>query len=492
VRNDLEGVAAMLHWISFVPERRGASLPITRLLREDTFDRDVLYPASEIDATSDPRLLLTGLEQKIEQNGVESFQWIPGLFDRGTFQEYLGGWAKTIIAGRARLGGIPVGVIIPECRTVTTRIPADPAAPESQERVVIQAGNVWYPDSSYKTACCIRDVNREGLPLIFIINIRGFSGGQRDMYDSVLKYGSMIVDALVEFKQPVLVYIPRKAELRGGAWVVVDPTINENVMEMWCDDSARGGVLEAAGAASIKFRANDQLAAAHRLDPSLGALDEELAKAKSSGADEAKLKSIQEKIKSREKLLLPVYSQLATEFADAHDRPGRMVAKGVISGVVPWSKSRRFFTLRLKRLLREFELARKVIGDRSEVTLQSARTTLKQIYEESGEALNHPWSDDAAAQIWMDSPDGSAAVDAHLKTERAVTIAQKVENLGNQDAAAMLRGLMSLIARMSDEGRLAEREKLVSALRRGVFVLSSSMAHSTAGQLPPQVPKPPM
>jgi hypothetical protein len=37
----------------------------------------------------------------------------------------------------------------------------------------------------------------------------------------------------------------------------------------------------------------------------------------------------------------------------------------------------------------------------------------------------------------------------------------------------MLRGLMNLIARMSDEGRLAEREKLVSALRRGVFVLSS-------------------
>ena len=82
------------------------------------------------------------------------------------------------------------------------------------------------------SASCIRDVNREGLPLMFIINIRGFSGGQRDMYDSVLKYGSMIVDALVEFKQPVIVYIPKKAELRGGAWVVVDPTINENVMEM--------------------------------------------------------------------------------------------------------------------------------------------------------------------------------------------------------------------------------------------------------------------
>lgn len=48
----------------------------------------------------------------------------------------------------------------------------------------------------------------------------------------VLKYGALIVDALVEYKQPVFVYIPPHAELRGGAWVVVDSTVNANVMEM--------------------------------------------------------------------------------------------------------------------------------------------------------------------------------------------------------------------------------------------------------------------
>ncbi|KAH9255170.1 hypothetical protein BASA81_006610 [Batrachochytrium salamandrivorans] len=328
VRNDLEGVAAMLQWLSFVPEFKGAALPLTRLLREDPVDRDVAYPQRDEELTgADPRLLLTGVETANE--------WTSGLFDRGSFQEYLGGWAKTIITGRARLGGIPVGVIIPECRSVTTRIPADPAQPDSTERVVVQAGNVWYPDSSYKTASSIRDINREGLPLVFLINIRGFSGGQRDMYDSVLKFGSMIVDALVEFKQPVLVYIPKKSELRGGAWVVVDPTINENVMEMWCEETARGGVLEAAGAASIKFRQHDQLAAAHRLDPVLRALDEQVAKTGSSP-------EITDKIKQREKLVLPVYSQLATEFADAHDRPGRMLAKGVVNGVVQWKTCRQF------------------------------------------------------------------------------------------------------------------------------------------------------
>lgn len=46
------------------------------------------------------------------------------------------------------------------------------------------------------------------------------------MYDEILKFGSYIVDALRKYEQPVLVYIPPHAELRGGAWVVVDPTIN--------------------------------------------------------------------------------------------------------------------------------------------------------------------------------------------------------------------------------------------------------------------------
>lgn len=50
-----------------------------------------------------------------------------------------------------------------------------------------------------------------------------------DRYGEVLKFGAMIVDALVDYKHPVFVYIPPNGELRGGAWVVIDPTINEEV-----------------------------------------------------------------------------------------------------------------------------------------------------------------------------------------------------------------------------------------------------------------------
>ena len=63
-------------------------------------------------------------------------------------------------------------------------------------------------------------------------------------YDEILKQGSKIVDGLSSYKQPVFVYIVPNGELRGGAWVVLDPSINPEHMEMYADKEARGGVLE--------------------------------------------------------------------------------------------------------------------------------------------------------------------------------------------------------------------------------------------------------
>ena len=38
---------------------------------------------------------------------------------------------------------------------------------------------MWYPDSAFKTAQAIEDMNREDLPLFIFANWRGFSGGMR-------------------------------------------------------------------------------------------------------------------------------------------------------------------------------------------------------------------------------------------------------------------------------------------------------------------------
>ena len=123
---------------------------------------------------------------------------------------------------------------------------------------------VWAPDSADKTAQAMEEFDREGLPLFILANWRGFSGGQRDLFDGVLQAGSLIVEQLRVYRQPVFVYIPYGAELRGGAWVVVDAQINPTHVEMYADPKARGGVLEPEGVVEIKFRQPDLIKAMHR------------------------------------------------------------------------------------------------------------------------------------------------------------------------------------------------------------------------------------
>lgn len=42
-------------------------------------------------------------------------------------------------------------------------------------------------------------------------------------------------------------------------------------------------------------------------------------------------KELEGQLKAREDLLLPIYHQVAVQFADLHDKPSRMLEKGTIS-----------------------------------------------------------------------------------------------------------------------------------------------------------------
>lgn len=349
--DDFTGIQAILNWMSYIPAKRDAPIPILNSL--DTWDRDVEYKPTKEDAY-DVRWMIEGREK---EDGFET-----GLFDKGSFQETLSGWARGVVVGRARLGGIPLGVIAVETRMIENNIPADPANPDSVEQTLQEAGQVWYPNSAFKTAQAIQDFNHgEQLPLMILANWRGFSGGQRDMFNEVLKFGSYIVDALVDFKQPIFTYIPPHGELRGGSWVVVDPTINSDMMEMYADVESRAGVLEPEGMVGIKFRRDKLVAAMERLDPEYKKLKEKVTSAEKSGekGSEENVKAAA-KLQQREKLLMPIYQQISVQFADLHDRSGRMLAKGVITKELQWKDSRRFFFWRLRRRLNEEYLFRKI------------------------------------------------------------------------------------------------------------------------------------
>ena len=46
---------------------------------------------------------------------------------------------------------------------------------------------MWFPDSASKTAQAMEEFDAEGLPLFVLANWRGFSGGQRDLFEGVLQ-----------------------------------------------------------------------------------------------------------------------------------------------------------------------------------------------------------------------------------------------------------------------------------------------------------------
>ncbi|GBC48526.2 uncharacterized protein OCT59_029816 [Rhizophagus irregularis] len=350
-QNDLEGITKIMQWLSYVPSVRNSLVPI--FPSSDNWDRDVSYMPPK--GTYDPRWLIAG---KYETEREPS-SWVGGFFDKGSFVETLGGWARTVVVGRARLGGIPMGVIAVETRTVECIVPADPADKESHQQMMMEAGQVWYPNSAYKTAQSINDFNKgEQLPLMILANWRGFSGGQRDMFQEILKYGSYIVDALANYKQPVFVYIVPNGELRGGAWVVVDPNINIDMMEMYADTKSRAGVLEPEGVVEIKFRKPQLLSTMGRLDETYRNLKKSL---DDPTISEIQKQEIKKHLDAREQELLPIYSQIAIQFADLHDTPGRMKSKQTIRKALEWKDSRRFFYWRVKRRLHEEYMFRKLI-----------------------------------------------------------------------------------------------------------------------------------
>lgn len=403
-----ESVSKALLWLSYVPNRRDSPLPVLDITGVDRIDRLIEYMPPK-SSSYDPRNLLAG------SGDPNSSTWQSGLFDRNSFVEVLGGWAKTVVIGRGRLGGIPMGVIVTENRTSESMTPADPADLASYERMIQQAGGVWFPDSAYKTAQALKDFNREGLPCIILANWRGFSGGQRDMFDEVLKFGSMIVDALVSYQQPIFVYIPPFAELRGGAWVVVDSTINVDVMEFYAAEDARGGVLEAAGAATIKFRDRDIISTSHRIDHVLIQLDKSLQElhktldlcndSEQQSALQNQIKDLKKQIKLREKSLFGVFQQVAVHFADLHDTPGRMKAKGVIRRQVNWEESRTFFYWRLQRRLLEFQWSNKIMQSSDSKTAGCRKKILsefRQWFESQVDlkTAKDMWDDDKLFYDW--------------------------------------------------------------------------------------------
>jgi acetyl-CoA carboxylase/biotin carboxylase 1 len=195
-------------------------------------------------------------------------------------------------------------------------------------------------------------------------------------------------------------------------------------MEMYADEDARGGVLEPEGMVNIRYRKEKQLDTMARLDPEYGALRKQLA---DKTLTPEQLNQVKIKATAREQLLLPVYLQISLQYADLHDRAGRMEAKDVIKQSLQWRNSRRFFYWRVRRRVNE-EYILKRMAAASKNPLSSRARNIETLAAWTG--IPKFATADRDVAMWYE--------------ENRKTVHEKVEALKTEgvafDVASLLRG----------------------------------------------------
>ena len=116
------------------------------------------------------------------------------ILDAGEFDEFQADYAREMICGTARLGGIHIGVIA-NSRGMIKGKPGEPP----------KFGGIVYTDSAEKTAYFIENCNRHGAPILFVQDVSGFMVGAEAEHSGIIRAGARFVEAMACATVPKLV-----------------------------------------------------------------------------------------------------------------------------------------------------------------------------------------------------------------------------------------------------------------------------------------------
>lgn len=108
--------------------------------------------------------------------------------------EFQADFAKEMICGTARIGGILVGVIA-NSRGMSKGKPGAPP----------RFGGIVYTESAEKTAYFIENCNRHDTPLLFVQDVSGFMVGADAEHSGIIRAGARFVEAMATAKVPKIV-----------------------------------------------------------------------------------------------------------------------------------------------------------------------------------------------------------------------------------------------------------------------------------------------
>jgi acetyl-CoA carboxylase carboxyltransferase component len=112
----------------------------------------------------------------------------------GPIDEFQADYAKEMICGTARLGGMLVGVIANN-RVMSKGKPCEPP----------RFGGIVYTESAEKTAYFIENCDRHDTPLLFVQDVSGFMVGAEAEHSGIIRAGARFVEAMATAKVPKIV-----------------------------------------------------------------------------------------------------------------------------------------------------------------------------------------------------------------------------------------------------------------------------------------------
>lgn len=116
------------------------------------------------------------------------------FLDGSELDEFQADYAKEMICGTARIGGILVGIIANH-RGMTKGKPGKPP----------KFGGIVYTESAEKTAYFIENCNRHGTPILFVQDVSGFMVGAEAEHSGIIRAGAHFVEAMATVAVPKLV-----------------------------------------------------------------------------------------------------------------------------------------------------------------------------------------------------------------------------------------------------------------------------------------------
>lgn len=151
-------------------------------------------------AMSEPRAAANGCEElysilpEDHKAPYDMHAVLNTFLDAESLEEFQADFAKEMICGTARIGGITVGVIANSRGMIKGR-PGEPP----------RFGGIVYTESAEKTAYFIENCDRHGVPLLFVQDVSGFMVGADAEHSGIIRAGARFVEAMATAAVPKIV-----------------------------------------------------------------------------------------------------------------------------------------------------------------------------------------------------------------------------------------------------------------------------------------------